>query len=108
LKAPGFAGGWLLAETAACAHRFEHQKNYWFNDFVDRFVNRFEDNEVPLLSAIDESPRILRRLKSLRGLSHEEVKQVFPQVLFTSALQVEYAVASHQNSAREGADSDFC
>ena len=24
-----------------------------------------------------ESPRILRRLKSLRGLSHEEVKQVF-------------------------------
>jgi hypothetical protein len=26
----------------------------------------------------DESPRILRRLKSLRGLSHEEVKQVFP------------------------------
>jgi len=24
-----------------------------------------------------ETPRILRRLKSLRGLSHEEVKQVF-------------------------------
>ena len=27
--------------------------------------------------SLSESPRILRRLKSLRGLSHEEVKQVF-------------------------------
>jgi hypothetical protein len=29
------------------------------------------------LVGIDESPRVLRRLFSLRGLSHEEVEQVF-------------------------------
>jgi hypothetical protein len=33
--------------------------------------------EVKVLGIQNESPRILRRLKSLRGLSHEQVKQVF-------------------------------
>ena len=35
------------------------------------------DASMSVVRHHSESPRILRRLKSLRGLSHEEVKQVF-------------------------------
>lgn len=31
------------------------------------------------MNGVTESPRILSRLKFLRGLSHEEIKQVFPR-----------------------------
>jgi Fic/DOC family len=42
---------------------------------VNKQVSRLAAN-IPLIRH-NESPRILRRLKSLRGLSHEEIKQVF-------------------------------
>ena len=44
-----------------------------------RYTEKFKVETVRLAESIggNEPPRILRRLKSLRGLSHEEVKQVF-------------------------------
>ncbi|MBL0418714.1 transposase, partial [Ramlibacter sp. AW1] len=62
------------------------------NAYIESFNSRFRDECLSqhwfaslshMRSVIDnwrddvsESPRLLRRLKSLRGLSHEEVEQV--------------------------------
>ena len=55
------------------------QERDTFKNHLDRAALEKELAEKSLKDKYEtEPPRFLRRLKSLRGLSHEEVEQVFP------------------------------
>ena len=58
-----------------------HREYEYSRDLLARYARSRQKYSTKQMQAAVahyyESPRILRRLKSLRGLSHEEVKQVF-------------------------------
>jgi hypothetical protein len=63
-------------------HIFGNSGNEGFHSLIYWLISRSqqvgtEQATEDLAWYLSESPRILRRLKSLRGLSHEQVKQVF-------------------------------